>query len=95
MDKAQAEARESRQLILQMTEHPGWALLFARGFRPQIREWRRLLLTDPFMDDTQRRGLVQALTSLKEGFFSAYENSGVRAPQWLKKEFEDFLDGGD
>ena len=87
------EQRERWLQCYQLTESPGWVLMFKLGFKPEIARIRQLLLYNINLSDAERKGMVLALTKLKEVFYKAYENTNVKIPQWLKQEFDVEEDG--
>jgi hypothetical protein len=79
---------QERRVIIDCIDSPAFKLLMLKCFMPVYRRWAQRVLFDASMEDTERKGLVNGILAIKEGFLKLYENSGIKQPEWLIRELE-------
>jgi hypothetical protein len=62
--------------------------IYDSSIKPILRSWVNEIMTNPSMDEGERKGKIIAYNEIFRGFLKMYENSKVDVPEWLLKEFE-------
>lgn len=62
-------------------------IIFQTSIKPLLKSWVQEVMTNPGMDEGERKGKIIAYNEILTGFLRMYENSRIDTPEWLLKEF--------
>ncbi len=63
-------------------------IVFKSSIKPLLKSWVNEIMTNPGMDESERKGKIIAYNEILGGFLKMYSNSKIDTPDWLLQEFD-------